>query len=233
MFSQRIFVDLDAGSALVVTVALVIVAVGSAPSTASAAPQKTMICHFNADNDPGVPDWELLSTGGGRSLERHFAHGDGLPGGNVPNTDGQAVFDARCGVVIIDQDGDGVLDEEDNCPTVSNPDQSNRYGSTKGDACEDDYNDNGIVDTEEDWMCVSIDGVVVLLRNTVPVDPNDPWCITTPSTGDTSNVAISTGAYVPSTASLGNGNIAIAENTSVGVPDAAVEATASDRKSVV
>jgi hypothetical protein len=35
-----------------------------------------------------------------------------------------------------DQDGDGVADANDNCPTVANPDQKNTYGDARGDACE-------------------------------------------------------------------------------------------------
>ena len=35
-----------------------------------------------------------------------------------------------------DQDGDGVADANDNCPSVANPDQKNTYGDARGDACE-------------------------------------------------------------------------------------------------
>jgi hypothetical protein len=35
-----------------------------------------------------------------------------------------------------DADGDGVPDSQDNCPTVANPDQSDTYGDSRGDACE-------------------------------------------------------------------------------------------------
>ena len=36
---------------------------------------------------------------------------------------------------LPDQDGDGVPDTIDNCPTVANPDQISTYGDTLGDAC--------------------------------------------------------------------------------------------------
>ena len=37
----------------------------------------------------------------------------------------------------IDTDGDGVADSEDNCPSVSNPDQADTDGDGVGDACEE------------------------------------------------------------------------------------------------
>ncbi len=36
---------------------------------------------------------------------------------------------------IVDSDGDGVLAEVDNCPTVANPDQTDANGDGFGDAC--------------------------------------------------------------------------------------------------
>lgn len=39
-------------------------------------------------------------------------------------------------VAIADQDGDGVPDASDNCPTVSNPSQADANGNHVGDACE-------------------------------------------------------------------------------------------------
>ncbi len=39
-------------------------------------------------------------------------------------------------VAVADQDGDGVPDASDNCPTVSNPDQADANGNGVGDACE-------------------------------------------------------------------------------------------------
>ncbi len=50
----------------------------------------------------------------------------------------------------IDSDGDGVLDNADNCPAVANPDQLNTDGDAPGDACDDDDDDDGIPDAYED-----------------------------------------------------------------------------------
>jgi hypothetical protein len=43
-----------------------------------------------------------------------------------------------------DADGDGVLDEEDNCPDVFNPDQSDLDGDGLGDACDPDRDGDGV-----------------------------------------------------------------------------------------
>lgn len=180
----------------------------SSPALAADAANRTEICHLDADSNEAA-GWSLLEVAG-RALAKHLAHGDGLPGEEVPQTNSQAIFGAECTVVIVDLDGDGILDDDDNCPTVPNADQLDRYGSPKGDACEDDYNDNGLVDVEEPEICISVDGVTVLWNGSLS-GAGQPVCTTTPTTGDTSNVAISTGFEVYVTASLGNGNIAIAE----------------------
>ena len=48
-----------------------------------------------------------------------------------------------------DTDGDGVCDEEDNCPAVSNADQANYDGDTEGDVCDSDDDNDGVPDTED------------------------------------------------------------------------------------
>ncbi|MGH2829465.1 MAG: thrombospondin type 3 repeat-containing protein [Actinomycetota bacterium] len=49
----------------------------------------------------------------------------------------------------LDTDEDGVPDNIDNCPTVSNPDQKDTDGDGQGDACDDDDDNDGISDEEE------------------------------------------------------------------------------------
>lgn len=51
--------------------------------------------------------------------------------------------------VIEDADGDGVLDDEDNCPFVPNPEQEDEDGDGVGDDCVDDADGDGVLDDED------------------------------------------------------------------------------------
>ncbi len=48
-----------------------------------------------------------------------------------------------------DQDDDGVMNESDNCPLVSNADQTDTDGDSLGDACDDDDDNDGVQDTSD------------------------------------------------------------------------------------
>ena len=50
---------------------------------------------------------------------------------------------------MCDGDGDGVVDGEDNCPLVANPDQADLDGDGVGDLCEDDRDGDGIPDATD------------------------------------------------------------------------------------
>lgn len=49
----------------------------------------------------------------------------------------------------VDTDGDGIQDEEDNCPTVSNESQADTDSDGAGDACDADDDGDGIADEDE------------------------------------------------------------------------------------
>jgi hypothetical protein len=49
-------------------------------------------------------------------------------------------------IVDTDADDDGVSDDVDNCPAVANTDQANFDGDTVGDACDEDDDNDGVLD---------------------------------------------------------------------------------------
>jgi len=58
-----------------------------------------------------------------------------------------------------DRDNDGVSDDEDNCPAMSNSNQANTYGDDRGDACEPepipDRDNDGVSDDDDNCPAVS------------------------------------------------------------------------------
>ncbi|MHC4798528.1 MAG: thrombospondin type 3 repeat-containing protein [Planctomycetota bacterium] len=60
-----------------------------------------------------------------------------------------------------DADGDGILNQDDNCPAVANPDQADSDGNGVGDACEDathplpDKDGDGIPDQQDNCPAVA------------------------------------------------------------------------------
>jgi cysteine-rich repeat protein len=76
--------------------------------------------------------------------------------------DGNAVPDDGCDQCRAngDTDGDEVLDRDDNCPEIANPDQADFDQDELGDACDEDDDNDGVSDEDE------ID------RGTNPLDPD-------------------------------------------------------------
>lgn len=50
---------------------------------------------------------------------------------------------------LLDSDGDGVVDVDDNCPSVYNPDQTDTDQDEVGDHCDADDDNDGVADAED------------------------------------------------------------------------------------
>jgi hypothetical protein len=82
-------------------------------------------------------------------------------GGFTGNTDAFTIgFGGNTTTYNFDQDEpdtdlDGVIDTEDNCPLISNPDQSDTDGDGQGDACDTDDDNDDVTDVTDNCPLIS------------------------------------------------------------------------------
>jgi hypothetical protein len=172
---------------IVLTITLFLAAVSIFTSGVSAAKAKVGVCHVM-----GNERYRVISVSE-KAVPAHMAHGDlGLVGVDV---------DEHCQPLPADSDGDGIPDGRDNCPDDPNPDQSDRYGSANGDACEDDSNGDGIPDVEETHICVSIDGIEIIKKGSAAC---------TSELRTVANIAVAHGVNAVAVAVNGDNNTATA-----------------------
>ncbi|MGH1491081.1 MAG: SdrD B-like domain-containing protein [Acidimicrobiales bacterium] len=85
-----------------------------------------------------------------------------------------------------DTDGDGVLDNADNCPDDANPGQEDNDGDDAGDVCDPDDDNDGLLDTEESAYDTGrfnpdsdddglLDGEEVHTYGTEPLEPDTDY----------------------------------------------------------
>ena len=66
------------------------------------------------------------------------------------STPSQGAYDVGVWLYQTDRDNDGVLDGEDNCPRISNADQSNLDDDLYGDVCDEDDDNDNLLDEDDD-----------------------------------------------------------------------------------
>ena len=129
---------------------------------------------FEAEDDNGYPskpviellDGELVGVdfhlnNGSASLAALLSDAENTTGFNPMGSSiigyGEIDQDSFSVAVIDDQDGDGVEDDVDNCPSVANEDQANTDGADDGgDACD--------VDDDNDLICdqnIDVEGICI------------------------------------------------------------------------
>ena len=117
--------------------------------------------------DPGANEGSIYSVVGSSSknqggLSQHpiMTYWENIEGSVVVDITGSqmdAYFIRNDGAVNdeyrltknIDSDGDGVLDNDDNCPTVANEDQTDTDSDGEGDACDSDDDGDGVADEDD------------------------------------------------------------------------------------
>ena len=116
---------------------------------------------FSADDGAnGQELWKSDGTVAGTALVEDINPG---AGGSFPReltaVNGTLFFAAHDGTrglelwklrtVVSDIDGDGVVDESDNCPSVANADQADFDGDSQGNACDLDDDNDGLPDASD------------------------------------------------------------------------------------
>jgi len=116
----------------------------------------TCVCNDDANCDDGNECTDDDCSGGTCSnTPNAISCDDGDPSTDNDQCDENG--DCR-GTQVDDDDGDGVPESTDNCPTISNSDQADADGNGIGDACDADNDGDGVPDSTDNCPTVSNPG---------------------------------------------------------------------------
>ena len=97
-----------------------------------------------------------------------FKIGDSCDDGDSTSINDVIMADCICRGVF-DTDRDGVLDDVDNCPTMANADQADTDGDGIGDVCDNDDDNDSIVDSLD---CAPLDSLIATMPGSLCNDGN-------------------------------------------------------------
>ncbi len=75
-----------------------------------------------------------------------------------------------------DSDGDGVNDDDDNCPDTANADQANYDGDAQGDVCDPDDDNDGILDVDDNCPFEAYTAPTITCPTDISVPSDDDNC---------------------------------------------------------
>ena len=101
-----------------------------------------VVCFMNGPTTNPYPGgaWQFLNNGTDTSQWTSVSW---------PPTGSDLAFTAAFSTPVADGDGDGVPDDSDNCPTVSNADQLDQDGDGVGNACDPDQDGDDVDDGDD------------------------------------------------------------------------------------
>ena len=114
-----------------------------------------------------------------------------------------------------DEDGDGVGDEVDNCPSIANPLQANFDNDSMGDVCDADDDNDSIVDVDDQCIRGQLDWT-----STSQTDYDSDGCLDTLEDADDDNDAVEDSTDICPTGDLGWSSSATTDYDSDGCQDA-------------
>ena len=105
----------------------------------------TTFNHALSPDSPAIDKGSATGTDQ-RGLTRPF---DNPAIANAANGADIGAFEVQEDNAVVDADGDGISDADDNCPNIANADQADNDGDTLGDVCDSDDDNDGVSDEQD------------------------------------------------------------------------------------
>lgn len=111
-----------------------------------------------SDDCPDTPTGVSVNGNGCSEEQLSDDDGDSVPNylDECPNTPNGEISDEKgCSESQKDDDEDGIMNDVDNCPQISNENQEDLDDDGEGDACDDDWDGDGVLNSEDNCPEIS------------------------------------------------------------------------------